>query len=420
VWGPDTILVPFYRTLTAFNPIDLTKEWVWATRESGWLVLDVLATPSGSVYVLVGKAERSSISGYGVQSSDAMVVKLDGATGQEIQRIPLVAESWMTSERELAIPVAGRSFSWPRPPVFVPLESGLAVSDLRGHLVVLGDADPALRPALRVDGAYPPAGGPVHLVVEPPAGRVATRVLVRWGDGALGETTPGAASGVGAAGFTFRHAFGTPIRHEVLATAVYEDGLTGTATAVIDVGGTPPPDLNVIQQAFAPENQNFTFGILGVLLAVLGGLYAVVLRHRGRLSLRGLLEELEAVYVAHKANPAACQDRLAAERARFRGLLLAGRLDEGQLGVLERRIDELAGKARLAGVDEELSFLPHGMVMALRDMLADGRVSSWERSRFLDSLAATPGLTEAQRAKAASVLETWYGRDRAEASAADP
>jgi hypothetical protein len=405
VWTPDTLLVPFYRTLTAFDPIDLSKRWAWATRESGWLVLDIATTPSGSVYVLVGESRRSSQAGYGMQSNQTMVVKLDGATGSEIQRVPVTSELWMTTERELAIPGIGIGFAWPRPPVLVPLDDGFAVVDLKGHMAVLGDGDSGRRPILHVDGAYPAAGIPVTLQVETPAGRAATRILIRWGDGAQGETTGGNATAPATAGFTFRHAFGAPNRHEVLVTAVYGDGLTGTASAIVDVGGTPPPDLNLVQQAFAPDNQNLTFGLLGVVIALLGGLYAIWGRRRRRSSLRRHMAELAALYEAHRHEPRECEARLQGERERLRERLLGGRIEEGQFAVLERRIDELTGRVRLANVDEELAFLPHGMVLTLHDMLADGRVTPYERARFLRALKDAPGLTTDQRRKALAVLE---------------
>lgn len=407
VWTPDALLVPFYRTLTSFDPIDLSKRWAWATRESGWLVHDVAATPSGSVYVLVGKARRSSQVGFGIQSNETMVVKLDGATGDEIQRVPVTAETWMTTERDLAIPGTDQGFAWPRPPVLVPLEDGLAVVDLKGHMAVLGDADPARRPLLQVDGNYPQPGAPVQIRVAPPPGLAATKVLVRWGDGAQGEIDGAnvTLSSSDSAGFTFRHAFGNPSRHEVLVTALYADGLTGTASAVIDVGGTPPPELNLVQQAFAPDNQNLTFGVLGIIIALIGVLFTLYQRHRRRNSLRRHMAELDALYETHHRDPRECEARLHAERERLRTRLLRGRLEENQFAVLERRIDELTGRVRLANVDEELAFLPHGMVMTLRDMLADGRVTPYERARFQRALKDAAGLTADQRRKALSVLE---------------
>ncbi|MDX1611210.1 MAG: hypothetical protein R3185_02490, partial [Candidatus Thermoplasmatota archaeon] len=82
-----------------------------------------------------------------------------------------------------------------------------------------------------------------------------------------------------------------------------------------------------------------------------------------------------------------------------------------QYVVLERHIDEHAQGVRVGLIEEELPFLPVGMARALQSMLSDGRISAWERERFLDGLDQEARLSGEEKATVRALVEAWFSRD---------
>lgn len=98
-------------------------------------------------------------------------------------------------------------------------------------------------------------------------------------------------------------------------------------------------------------------------------------------------------------------------KAHCRGLLMDGKLDEAQFAVLESRVSELARDLRVSALDDRFDFLPYGLVKSLRDMLADGRVSAWERKHVVRALDEDDVLTKAQKKKVRDLVDGWFRRD---------
>lgn len=168
-----------------------------------------------------------------------------------------------------------------------------------------------------------------------------------------------------------------------------------------------PPEPNLAQKAFAPRNQDMTFGIIGVVMALGGGAIGVTRRYRKRSRLQEELEALEEGYDETRHNPGQCEAFLDARKGRARSLLVDGTLTEEQVNVLENRIDELRREMRTGVLDERFQFLPYGMVQSMKGMLADGEISTWERSTLEDLLEEDEALNEVQREKVRGLLERW-------------
>ncbi|HLE96675.1 MAG TPA: hypothetical protein VI997_04825, partial [Candidatus Thermoplasmatota archaeon] len=132
-------------------------------------------------------------------------------------------------------------------------------------------------------------------------------------------------------------------------------------------------------------------------------------RRRGRLKRE--LAAIEAIVQRTKDDPPAFEAALAERRARANGLLVDGKIDEAQFAVLKGRLEEVAGQVRLSALDERFHFLPYGMVQTLREMLADGKITRWEREHFVSALERDTMLNAEQKEKVRDLIEGWFQRD---------
>jgi hypothetical protein len=376
VWWQKTILVPVVHSVTAFSDVDLSKRWAW-TEGLDWFVHDILVSNAGSASVLLSRG--------GENDTQAEVVQLSMQTGDVLQKLPL------PDPRPGLNGWAGRLQPLPG--------EGLLVVRADGHLYALGPAPADRVPALRLSGAFPRPGEAVSLQVEPGGGGSLTRVLVGWGEGPIEELAPGQLA---------QHTYGAPGPREVVVTAVYADGRTGTATALVHVGGTPPQELTLLQQAFAPDNQNLTFGLVGIALAAGGGLVALERRHRRRGRMGRELARLEELRALGEARPAQALRELGAYRAGLHAALGEGNLDEAQYGALETRAARLAaplrrrvlaaweGRAsprflRLLDAALEDGVLSAAEAGALREAMRGERLSARQREELAGLLGALLG-----------------------------
>jgi hypothetical protein len=230
----------------------------------------------------------------------------------------------------------------------------------------------------------------------------ATTFRADWGDGTLTDwqSEPFLA-----------HAYAEAGDHMARFQVGNDAGQTSSQVVVLHVGGTPPPRLNPIQQAFAPENQDATWGVIGLVVAAAGTLYGFTRLRRRRSRLAQQLDALEAAYAGTCSDPPACEAALARERAAARALLVEGKLDEAHFAVLDRRIDELRAQFRQDVLEHQLDFLPARLLRDLRAALADGRISSLERRHVLDALERDPTLTPDYKAMVRRLVEEWHARD---------
>ncbi len=363
------------------QPLALGTVWqAGASAEIEDIVID-----DDDAYVLVRKWGRDASPVENTsRESPLEIIRLDLETGEEVQRIASPALESIENRARIT-----------------PWSDGLLVWDVNGPIVVLGTADPAMVPDVAIGSAYPARGETVP-VTPTPAEQTPTEWLVAWGDGLVESFRPGD---------EIARSFDREGLMTLRVTAVFEDGRTATAEQELDVGGTPPRELNAIQTAFEPENQDMTFGILGLLVALTGGLIALSRRHRSRSRIARELQALDEAYHATKHDPIECETTLAERKAHARGLLSDGKLDDTQFAVIDRRIDELGSAHRMEAIEDRFAFLSVGMARTLRDMLADGRISEWERDHFIEALERDEHLTAGQKTQVRKQVDAWFGRD---------
>ncbi len=288
-------------------------------------------------------------------------------------------------------------------PMTMGLGEGLwAVMSWKGELTIVGRTEASIQPSLSLSNLYPALEEPVRVDLSGTSpglqgGQMAYAAV--WGDG---SRTDWQASPV------LNQTYYEPGEHEALFMVRNEHGQYATQSVIFDVGGSQP---NLVETAFARENQDLTFGVLGILVALIGGLIALGRRRRRRTILQRELDAINAAYDRTHHDAALCEAALNERRAHIGGLLLDGKLDEPQVALLERRIDDLGQQLRLGVLDDRFQFLPHGMVLALRDMLGDGRISAWEREHVLQAIDEDDVLTSEQKGKVRSLVDGWYERD---------
>lgn len=385
-WHEDTVLVPLDKTVTRYDADALGEPlWNWRSPVEE-TISGLLIAPPGDAIALSFTCED------GCQRY--WVHRLDLDTGEEMQRLALESP-------QPAVETAERAEA-----ALLPLDDGrLLVAADPGVVWLLGPAPDKRLPSVNLSSAYPLPNEPVELTPAPPDGATPTRYDVFWGDGASTAVQPGE---------TVTHRFDEPHIHTVRVTAVFEDGTTATKETVVRVGETappPPPDLNVFQQAFKKENQDMTFGLLGLGVALAGGAIGLGRRYRKRSRLQEELEAVERAYEETRGRPLHCEAQLDQRKTHARGLVLDGELDEQQFGVIEQRIEELLKRVRMSAMEDEFDFLPHGLVKRAREMLTDGTVSTLERDAFLQAVEEDDVLTDEQKATVRDRIEAWSARD---------
>ncbi len=381
-WSREWLVAPTDRAVHVLRASQPTGgQRVWSP--GGSSQIDDVVIADEDAYLTVSAQGSNPLITEGISVSfQSSLVRLDLEAGQMTQRLDL--------------PVEENGFS------LTPWEGGLLAWHPEGPIIVLGEAPAGTVPGLAVSSSYPAVRETVTLTPSAPDPVSPVAWTVAWGDGLVETFQPGE---------TIERSFDQERDLTVRLTAVHEDGTTATAETVLHVGGTPPQDLNALQTAFAPENQDMTFGVLGILVAVIGGLIALGRRRRSRGILQRELEAIDRAVELAGQDPSQQEAVLQERRAHVKGLLVDGALDEAQFVVLERHIDELAQGLRVGLLEEELPFLPIGMARALQSMLSDGRISAWERDRFLDGLEAETRLSGEEKDAVRGLIEAWFSRD---------
>lgn len=290
-------------------------------------------------------------------------------------------------------------------------DADLAVAD--GNIVVLeypqtvtvyGRTAASIPLVVRASLAYPAPDQTVTVDVgQTASSALADDVAYRidWGDGRID-------TGIGP---TFTHAYDEPGDHIALVTANNSAGQSSVEALTFHVGGSPPVAPNLVARAFANENQDLAFFVLGLVATGTAGVFGVMRMQRRRKRLARELAAIEEIYQMTHLKSSECETALAERLVRARTLLLEGDLDENQLGVVERRIEELSRKVRIETIDEQMGFLPVSMARKLRALLVDGRVERWERQHFVEALEQDAHLTPDQKTRVRALIDEWLARD---------
>jgi hypothetical protein len=166
-----------------------------------------------------------------------------------------------------------------------------------------------------------------------------------------------------------------------------------------------------MQQVFAPGNVDSTWGVIGLLIMLLGAIAAFGRRRTRRSRVRRELVAIERAYENTKDRPRACEAALAERRARVEGLGLDGKLDQSGLLVLHHRIDLLSRDLRVGQMNREFRSLPHGLVLSVNGMLADGILTAEEHDQLLKALQRDASVTAPQKRRLRALVNEWARRD---------
>jgi hypothetical protein len=287
------------------------------------------------------------------------------------------------------------------------ISDGLAViSGYDGSLTVLGRTEGSIVPMLDVSSTYPAAGDEIKVDLRGTLagiGGAATEFRAVWDDGTV---TDWQASPV------LTHVYEQEKEWIATVYARNDAGQMSAQEVTFNVGEDAPTLLSTM---FARDNQDMSWGVIGLVVVVLGAGWGALRLQRNRRRMRKEVAAIESA--AENAATGSAHERAMQERREHaKLLLLAGKIDESQLRVLQGRIEELARGHRLAAIDERFDFLPYGMVRRLRGMLDDGRITSWEHEHFVEALRGDPALTAAQKTRVRSLIDAWFSQDAGKAS----
>lgn len=390
-WWEQTLLVPLAHSVTAYSSTDLTKTWTWMESLS-WSVSDVLVVPPGDAYVLAAE-------GFG-RDRPAAVFRLDLRTGTVVQRLPLPVKAAVFDQ---GIEVDGTrtglletaNQKWYARLLPLPDDQGILVWDGPGNGVLLGTADPALLPTLEVGNGFPGPGERVTLTTRVVGGVLAGSVLVHWGEGPIESVPPDV---------PVSHQYSTPGIRNVRATAVYPDGRTATAEVLIEVGGTGPQDLTFMQTAFAPENQDATWGVIGLVLVVVGSLVTVGRTYRRRTVLERELKRLHQIQLRSTEDLVGAIRAVDAYRNDLQDAFTKGRFDDAQFSVLEIRVQRLARAFRHRLMSPFEARMSPGFHRLLETCLEDGVLTTAEAKRLLEGLKHEKRVSDGEKLEIARLL----------------
>lgn len=318
-----------------------------------------------------------------------------------------------TRRRELyAFDIEDGDQQWRRPidtrEEFSPLslaEGIIAYRTAEGNVTVLGRSGAAIQPVADLSSEYPEprAEVVVDMAGSAPGAQAADlEFRAEWGDGSVSEWGSQA---------RFAHVYEQQGDFTARFLARNSAGQTASETRVIHVGGSPPVEPNFIARAFTTENQDTTFFFLGLLVTALGALFAFLLRARRRSLLEREIHSAEAETDRLRGSPAECERMLDERRRRSREHFVRRRLDESQAAILDARIEELRRSVRLGAVEGVLGELPHNLVIALQQMLRDGRINAWERRHLSELLERSEVLSSDQKARVRALVDRWHAHD---------
>lgn len=287
----------------------------------------------------------------------------------------------------------------------IAFDDGLAImSENDGNITVFGRAGAGPRFPIMPASQWLETGVQFTVNLTGDAGPFGRNVRFQadWGDG---QSSGWTASPV----FSHTYAAGD---HVATFRIENEGGFTATQSMSLLVSAAPAaepepvPQQTVLQQLVSPANYDLTFGLLGILLAVAGAALGVWSTRRRRTRLRRALSALEQDF--NTLQPGESPEAfLQSRRTRFKMLHGRARLTDGQLHLLERRIDELLRNRRLSVIENEFGFLPYVLVRKLRAILEDGVVTPLEKTAAMAAVETYPGLSKAQRVQVVKRLQDW-------------
>lgn len=375
VWWRDALAMPTTAGVTVLRTPSYDEPWSWKPPRTN--IEDMAVSPDGRLLVLSATVTPADV-------HEPTLSWLDLVSRREVRRIPLPGVQALDA-------VDGDEYE----PQLVPLLDGrVVVLQDDGRYTLLGASDPALGATIQVSDAYPPQGSPVGIEVRAPEDAA---LALGFGDGTFEPLT----------GAPVTHAYPARGKHIVSATALYPDGRTATSELVIDVGGTPPAELNAIQVAFSDDNQELTFFLLGIALTGGGALFAALLRRRRHSRLTREEALLRHIIDESLPNPTTGLARLEAHRGHLRDEHARRRLDDAQYGLLDHRTVRAMKSARYRLLGSALNKLSPHFRRLLDTALEDGQVTTGEMAALVSALEDEGALSAAEKGKMRDLLAGW-------------
>lgn len=383
IWWREWYAVPTFRGLLIMRTPDFVEQWTWKAPAPD--MLSIVVTTKGEVLALA-RTGSSQPAGY-----EYVLSWVDLSTRTETRRLPLgfIPVTDDPEEGGCAATIACDA-------QIIGLQAGgLAVLVRNGDLILLGRADPAIVPDVGISSAYPPLGDAFEIRFERPSGAKSMHVV--WGDGQFDEVE----------GDRAQHAYTAEGRFTPMLTVVYGDNRTATRAMSIDVGGTPPVQLTTVQRAFSPENQNFTFFLLGLAFTGGGVLFAALLRRQRHTRLAEEERKLRAVIDASLLDPTKGLAALESHRAHLKDQHTRRRLDDAQYGLLDQRCVRAMKSARYRLLGSALNKLSPHFRRLLDTALEDGQVTTGEMAALVSALEEESALSQAERDRLRALLASW-------------
>ncbi len=396
----QTLFVPLYTRITAVTVEH--KQPIWAadvSRPGGYWLPDLLVSPRGDLFAtwVHGSDDGRSNQEGEVWSDHGLFSWHDARDGRLRQELRLPLMDVVRSTPYLGTPAGGeKPARWGIGVDTVPLPGGhLAAFNGMGDLVVIGPSRG--HDLATVNTMYPAVGESVEVTIDHDG-----RSLIAWGDGASTLVEPGDSS-------TAVHDYRDSGDHTLLVTVTHPDNTTSTKELTIHVGGELVR-LNFLQQAFARDNQDVTFGVLGLGTAAAGAIIGIVLRRRSHSRVRQGLHDIDAVRAGSHQDPLAALVSARRLHDRFHSDFLAGRVDEDQHRLLTDRTLGLMQKLARRWLVLELNDASLSFQNLLWAVLDDEVVTDHEREAIRAAAERERGLPGTFHANLTRLLDAWAGR----------
>lgn len=260
------------------------------------------------------------------------------------------------------------------------IHDGLAIVQGRsGEVVALGESPSSIPMKLSLLHDYPSLGQEVKVALEATGEGIhgpADRFRVEWGDG---NTTGWVSSP------ELTHHYDRPGNYTVRATVGNAAGQTTSRFVAVHAGLPRPSESGLLSTIFAQDHQDTTWGVIGLLVVLLGGFWGLAARKRKHRSLRSRLQELEQLEDEASHDPVGSVAEVRRFGMELETDMVRGRIDPGEYRLLETRFRGLLERVQktflltLADVDIDL-------IEAFRGALVDGVLHPAER-RLLERLA---------------------------------
>ncbi|HWH09438.1 MAG TPA: hypothetical protein VNX21_09580 [Candidatus Thermoplasmatota archaeon] len=158
--------------------------------------------------------------------------------------------------------------------------------------------------------------------------------------------------------------------------------------------------------------------ILGIASAVGASGIGVIAVRRKRSLLKRYLAAIDAIALKDDASPGAQEKALLQLRHQVKEALILSKLDHAHYVVIDHRLDEALGKARVKSLATTFDELPARMLKRLQDLLVDGQMSRQDYRVFCHMLDES-ALTDEAKDRVRRRLEAWVRQDAADEAAAE-